>query len=82
MPIPWQEPRFCAEFSPAPGQRHSNVLDHVMDINVPRSRQIRVELLPDGDFQSRWAHAADPGLAGESARNSQSRVFLWKNNGL
>jgi hypothetical protein len=54
-------------------------MKHVMDINVPRSRQIRVELQPDGDLRSRLAHGLRSALAGESgSKSAQARLFAEK----
>jgi hypothetical protein len=44
-------------------------MEHVLDINVPRSRQIRVELLPFGNARPCGPHALSCGILIQHAPN-------------
>jgi hypothetical protein len=58
-------------------------MKHVLDINVPRSRQIRVELWHIGNFRAPGGHgSAFAAWPAESTDPAPKSVFPWKNNGL
>jgi hypothetical protein len=56
-------------------------MEHVMDINVPRSRQIRVELKRRGNFWNRAGMTRTLSWPGESSDPAPNPVVFLKNKG-
>src|SRR5215475_1108740 len=64
---------------PPLGRRHRTVMVHLLDINVPRSRQICVELGHDGNLWTSGRHTADPVFPPKSWQSGpKSRLFPEK----